>query len=98
MVAKNMKVLKEVDLLENFRNSFYHFFPLFFILLFFPGGRGRKGGKGGKDGRSTRMRLAGGHCFVVTILVSCSRPTKSGIFSLVHFSFYFIYFPLSKDQ
>lgn len=29
MVAKNIKVLKEVDLLKNFRNSFYHFFPLF---------------------------------------------------------------------
>ena len=78
MVAKNMKVLKEVDLLENFRNSSYHFFSTFFYpSLFSWGGGGGRGEMGGKDGRSTRMRLAGGHCFVVTSLVSCSRPTKS---------------------
>ena len=33
MVAKNIKVLKEVDL-KNFRNSFYHFFLSFFSMLF----------------------------------------------------------------
>ena len=44
------------------------------------------------------MRLAGGHCFVLTSLVSCSQPAKSGSFSLINFSFYFVYFLLSKDQ
>ena len=48
MVAKNMKVLKEVDLLENFRNSFYHFFPLFFYPSLFSWGAGGEGGEGRK--------------------------------------------------
>lgn len=33
MVAKNIKVSKEVDL-KNFRNSSYHFFPFFFLSFF----------------------------------------------------------------
>ena len=49
MVAKNMKVLKEVDLLENFRNSFYHFFSTFFYPSLFSWG-GEEGG-----GREERM-------------------------------------------
>ena len=61
MIAKNIKVLKEVDLLKNFRNSFYHFFSTFCIIFFqcislilchyqFPGrGGGRKGGEGKKE-------------------------------------------------
>ena len=59
MVAKNIKVLKEVDL-KNFRNSlslFFHFFLSFFSMHFinlchyqFPGrGGGRKGGEGKKE-------------------------------------------------
>ena len=60
MVAKNIKVLKEVDL-KSFRNSFYHFFSTFFLSFFsmhfinlchyqFPGrGGGRKGGEGKKE-------------------------------------------------
>ena len=44
------------------------------------------------------MKLAGGHCFVLTSLVSCSQPAISGSFSLINFSFYFVYFLLSKDQ
>ena len=91
MVAKNIKVLKEVDLLKNFRNSFYHFFSTFCIIFFqcislilchyqFPGRGGGRGERGRKSGRSTRMRLAGGHCFVLTSLVSCSQPAISGNF------------------
>ena len=56
MVAKNIKVLKEVDL-KNFRNSFYHFFSTFFYHFFqcisliyvitsFLGGGGEEGGRG----------------------------------------------------
>ena len=91
MVAKNIKVLKEVDL-KNFRNSSYHFFSTFFLSFFsmhfinfmslpvsWEGGGGR-GERGRKSGRSTRMRLAGGHCFVLTSLVSCSQPAISGNF------------------
>ena len=61
MVAKNIKVSKEVDL-KNFRNSSYHFFPLFFLSFFsmhfinfmslpvsWEGGGGRKGGEGKKE-------------------------------------------------
>ena len=112
MVAKNIKVLKEVGLLKNFRNSFlslffhflYHFFSMHFInFMSLPvswdgGGGGGRGERGRKGGRSTRMRLAGGHCFVLTSLVSCSQPAISGSFSLINFSFYFVYFLLSKDQ
>ena len=109
MVAKNIKVLKELDL-KNFRNSSYHFFATFFYHFFqcislischyqFPGrGGGGRGERGRKGGRGTRMRLAGGHCFVLTSLVSCSQPAISGSFSLINFSFYFVYFLLSKDQ
>ena len=54
MVAKNIKVSKEVDL-KNFRNSSYHFFPFFFFQCIslilchyqFPGrGGGEEGGRG----------------------------------------------------
>ena len=88
MVAKNIRVLKEVDL-KSFRNSFYHFFSTFFyhffqcisliyvITSFLGGGGGGRGERGRKSGRSTRMRLAGGDCFVLTSLVSCSQPAIS---------------------
>ena len=39
------------------------------------------------------MRLAGGHCFVLISLVSCSQPAISGSFSLINFLFIsFIFF------
>ena len=90
MVAKNIKVFKR-GRSEKFRNSSYHFFPLFFLSFFsmhfinfmslpvsWEGGGGGRGERGRKSGRSTRMRLAGGHCFVLTSLVSCSQPAISG--------------------
>ena len=40
-----MKVLKEVDLLENFRNSSYHFFSTFFYPSLFSWGGGEEGGR-----------------------------------------------------
>lgn len=56
-------------------------------------GGGGRGERGRKSGRSTRMRLAGGHCFVLTSLVSCSQPAISGSFSLINFLFIsFIFF------
>ena len=71
MVAKNIKVLKEVGLLKNFRNSFlslffhflYHFFSMHFInFMSLPvsrdgGGGGGVAGGGGEEGGRGEERV-----------------------------------------
>ena len=64
MVAKNIKVLKEVGLLKNFRNSFlslffhflYHFFSMHFInFMSLP--VSWDGGGGGEEGERGEERV-----------------------------------------
>ena len=70
MVAKNIKVLKEVGLLKNFRNSFlslffhflYHFFSMHFIKFMslpvsWDGGGGGGGRGGGEEGGRGEERV-----------------------------------------